>query len=71
LPKNPNKVIEVMFNEQERAILLKNPEFLKAMESFEGGPEAIASLADLGHKLLPAGGTRKWPPQHRTDPPAP
>jgi hypothetical protein len=70
LPNNPNKVVEVMFNEQERAILLRDPVFLKAMENFQGGPEAIASLAALGHKLLPAGGTRKWPPQ-RTDPPTP
>lgn len=71
MPPNPNKIIEVMFDEQERKILLKNAEFLRAVEKFEGGPDAIAALAELGHRLLPTRDTREWPPRPRDNPPLP
>ena len=57
-----------MFDEQERAILMKNPEFLRALEHFEGGPDAIAALAELGHRILPSRANREWPPHARRNP---
>jgi hypothetical protein len=59
-----------MFDEQERVILLKNAEFVRALENFKGGPDAIAALAELGHRILPSRVNREWPPRPHENPPA-
>jgi hypothetical protein len=51
---NASQAICVMFKADERKALLESAEFLRAMHEFDGTPEAVQRLADLGtHILLP------------------
>jgi hypothetical protein len=52
MPKDAARVVNTMFQGDDRKTFLADPKFRQAMAEFDGTPEGVQRLADCGTNIL-------------------